>query len=108
MPDSVSMEGRKIERRTTERVAMWERLVMMIVAPLITAAIIGVYSTMQTFAQNQAVMQSQMNDMRERIGGIYTRREADRAHDEIFRTDQHQYKKLKDHETRIRKLEGRQ
>lgn len=91
---------------------MWERLTIGIVAPVLAAAILGVYNSMASvgealaeFGKAQAVMQSQILDVRARLSGIYTREDAKQRHEEIFRTQQHQYSLLEDHEARIRKLE---
>lgn len=94
---------------------MWERLVIGIAAPIIAAAILGVYSAIsglgdsfQELGKAQAVMQSQLVEMRASMQGIYMRRDAEQKHDEIFRTNQHQYQLIEDHEQRLRKLETRQ
>lgn len=85
---------------------MWERLVIGIAAPVIAAAIVGVYVTMQDLSKAQAVTQAQLAEVQLRLSGIYTEAQATARHEEIFRTNQHQYELIEDHETRLRKIEA--
>lgn len=101
-----------IERRTAEKVAMWERLVVALVTPLLTITLVrgcseidSLDKSVHALAEQQAVTQSRVSDIRDSLGGFYAEAVAERVHSEILRTDKDQYSRLDDHEQRIRNLE---
>lgn len=103
-----------IERRTSERFALWERLALIVVGAFMSVAIRGVYEEisdlgekLQDVGTSQAVTTVQLIDLRDRMGGFYSVRAADAEHARIWKTDNHQYKRLNDHEKRLRDLEAR-
>lgn len=55
--------------------------------------------------QTQAVIQAQLAEVRTVMSGIYLRREAEERHQEIYRTNQHQYGMLKEINDRLRRVE---
>lgn len=78
----------------------WARRLIGIAAPIIAAAILSVYSAInglgesfQELGRAQAVMQTQLGEMRTSMQGIYLWRDAEQKHE--------------DHEQRLRKLETR-
>ena len=86
--------------------AFWERLVLAVASTILAAAVVGIWAQVASLSSAQAVMQSQLSDVRAAVQGIYTQRDADRDKAAIFRTDQDQYQRLADHEKRLRALEG--
>lgn len=92
----------------SEREAVWQRILVNIIAPVTAAAILGMYAAMLDLSKAMAVVQSQMADMRAERDDQYTKAEVNQRFEEVFRTNQHQYSLLEDHEQRIRKNETRQ
>lgn len=113
----------------SDRRAIVGMLIVGVASPVLSTAIIGVWSssslglagqTLQamskvqiTLSQNQAVMQSQLLDVRTALQGIYTQQDAKRDLSLVWNTDKDQYDKLVDaknelvdHEQRIRRLEA--
>lgn len=54
----------------------------------------AVLESLHQLVETQAVMQSQVVDIRGRLSGLYTQREADRDRAIIYRTDRDQYQRI--------------
>lgn len=89
-----------------ESESVWQRILINVVAPITAAAILGLYALALDLSRSMAVVQSQIADMRAERGSQYTKAEIDQRNEEIFRTNQHQYGLIEDHEKRIRANES--
>lgn len=90
-----------------------DRVFVGVATMLVSGAIMWLYTATVAvgdviieIAKTQAVMQSQVTDVRAQLSGIYTQQEAEAAHAVIYRTDQDQYRRLDVVEAQLRKLMG--
>lgn len=93
----------------------WQKLSIAVAAPLIAGSIMGIYigqgnmnDKMDMVNARQAVIQSQVSDMRAAVHGFYTQTEAKKDFAAVWATDKDQYERIEDHETRIRALEAKE
>lgn len=91
----------------SDRQTVWERLLIGIAQAVIALMVIAVYTKLDDLGKSLAVVESQMADYRSSKEDYYTHQQAKARHEDIFRTNKHQYGMLEDHETRIRRIETR-
>lgn len=88
---------------SSDSASFWERLILAVASTVLAAAVVGLWVSGISLAQNQAVIQSQLKDLRAGVQGIYTQRDADRDFAAVYRTDQDQYRQLKDLQKQVAK-----
>lgn len=82
----------------------WERLTLAVASTVLAAAVCGIWISVGSMGRTQAVIKSQLKDVRAAVQGVYTQRDADRDFAAVFRTDQDQYQQLKDLKNQVRAL----
>lgn len=90
----------------------WQKLSIAVAAPLIAGSIMGIYigqgnmnDKMDMVNARQAVIQSQVSDMRAAVHGFYTQTEAKKDFAAVWATDKDQYSQIKDLIQRMRQVE---
>ena len=91
------------------------RFVVGVATVVCSACVTGIWSrfgelvdAMNAVTKAQAVMQSQVSDVRNALVGVYLKREADREHAIIYRTDQDQYQRIAALEKQVASIQARQ